>query len=412
MGYFGLFLILFSSIIAARNISIPITFDNAKVLPKGVYNIRYNNISTQANSKYGPYGTVLPMGHAMNLNITYEKLVEAQKTPLERGILEGYLSKQGKSLWNITGQSTGVVNVDIQAHVPVFAWGVSHKWTTALIVPIVKIKMNIDAGFVASEDLQDITNKLVDEGKRYKAREIQEKSDRAIENKLEKNKYENLNNEEKTMIGDIRMVNKVNIRIKENYVMALTGEITLPTGKIAEINKIVDVPAGDGQFDLAVGLVTDYYYSPKLTISAKMNYIWQIADTTSIRIPSKSDSKITLDIDPQVQRDLGNIFYTSLGFSYEVFEGFKVKGQYTFQDKERDMYKGQKFNFYRYYWIGKDSEQILHSLQIGISYSTISLFRQKKFIVPLDFSFLGGVTLGGNNVIQDPSVVVEMAIYF
>ena len=207
-------------------------------------------------------------------------------------------------------------------------------------------------------------------------------------------------------------MNRVQLLQKTNYVLSLINEWTLPTGRRADINRVVDVPTGDGQFDFGLGAVGEYYLNGRTTFWTRLGYTWQVSDQVARRIPENEFSSLSPDLDGQVFRDLGDSLYASIGGSFDFYRGIMLKTQYSFQHKERDEYRGAEYQAFRYGFLGKDSQQSLHVLQVGINYSTITLFKNKKFPIPLDFNLISGIPLAGNNVTKDASVVAEAAIFF
>ena len=187
-----LFLTIFfflPKVVLAGNLIIPLYFDSAKVLPKGVRNLRYNYLMGGANDKFGPSGAVVGVGDAMNVDVSYQQFVDGQDTAVEQGVLEGYLARHGRDMGSLAGRTTGSVNVEIDAQVPIFAWGVTSRWTVALVVPVLTVRTHVDTGFVAHSDLQKIASQLVGEGKGFKAREVKRKTDTAISHKADKYGY-------------------------------------------------------------------------------------------------------------------------------------------------------------------------------------------------------------------------------
>lgn len=404
--------LLASTSVMAGSISIPVAFDNAKVLPKGVRNLRYNNVMAEANTKYDEFGNSVGVGDAFNVDVSYNKLIDGKDTALEKGILQGYLQRHGKDLNADAGETTGVVNVEVDAQVPVFAMGITRKWTAAIVVPIVESKTNVDTGFLAGSEIQSIANQLVSEGKGFKAEEVQQKTNNAIIDSVAKKGYKPLADEQKDMLGDIRVVNKIQLKNEKDYAISLTNSLVLPTGEEADIDKVVDVGAGDGQFDVEAGVNVDFNMTSRITVSARASYTWQIEDTTAKRIPENADSTVTSDVDYQVKRDLGDIIYTSIGAGYLMDSGIQLRGQYSFQYKEGDVYSGDKYESYRYDWMGQKTSQRLHAAQFGIGYSTIPAFKRKEFAVPLELNVTLGTPLAGKNVTNDTTIAAEIAVFF
>lgn len=409
-------LFLLPVMVSAGNLIIPLYFDSAKVLPKGVRNLRYNYLMVGANDKFDSTGAVVGVGDAMNMDISYQQFVDGQNTALECGVLEGYLKRQGRDMSMAAGKTTGQVNVDVDAQVPILAWGITPSWTLAAVLPIVTVRTHVDVGFVAYPDLQTLANKLVHEGKAFKATDVQKKTVSAIPNKGKKYGYDplppSLSHRKETSLGDVRVVNKIQLLKRTNYILTLQNEWMLPTGKRADLNRIVDVPTGDGQFDFGLGLIGEYTVNGRASLWTRLGYTWQIPDKVAKRVPESALSSLSPDVDGQVSRDLGDSLYLSLGGSFDFYQGIKLKTQYSFQHKQRDRYRGSQFPSFRYGFLGKDSEQSLHVLQVGLNYSTISLFQEKKFPIPLDFNLISGMPFAGRNVTKDSSVVAEVAIFF
>jgi hypothetical protein len=404
--------LLASTSVMAGSISVPVAYDNAKVLPKGVRNLRYNNVMAEANTKYDEFGNSVGVGDAFNVDVSYNKLIDGKDTALEKGILQGYLQRHGKDLNAVAGETTGVVNVEVDAQVPVFALGLTRKWTAAIVVPIVESKTNVDTGFLAGSEIQSIANQLISEGKGFKAEEVQQKTNNAIIDSVAKKGYKPLADEQKDMLGDIRIVNKLQLKNEKDYAISLTNSLVLPTGEEADIDKVVDVGAGDGQFDVEAGINVDFNMTSRVTVSARASYTWQIADTTAKRVPEKADSTVTPDVDYQVKRDLGDIIYTSIGAGYLMDSGIQLRGQYSFQYKEGDVYTGDKYESYRYDWMGQKTSQRLHAAQLGIGYSTIPAFKRKEFAVPLELNLSLGTPISGKNVTNDTTIAAEVAVFF
>ena len=406
---------LFSPWVQGGNLGVPLTFDHAQVLPSGVRKVSYNYMMGSANNKFSSTGSVVGMGNSMNSNVSYQQIVRSRETAAEQGVLEGYLSSLGNDLNESVGRSTGEVNVELDVQVPIFAWGMTPKWTSALVMPIITAKTHVSTGFVASSSFQSFADSLRDSGQSLKAESIKQSTDDVISNKNDQYGYkplaESIGNHQ-TSLGDMRWVNKYQLSKQTNYTVALLHELALPTGRTSDINRLVDVPTGDGQFDLGLGLVGQYYWEDRFTFWSRINYTWQAPDQVAARVPETASSSISKSLDGQISRDLGDSFYTSLGSSFQAHRDVKLQAQYTFQYKQEDQHKGEKYQAFRYRWLGQNTEQQLHSIQLGLNYSTIGLFKAKKFPVPLDFNLISGIPLRGKNVIKDTSIVAEASVFF
>ncbi|MCY4642989.1 MAG: hypothetical protein OXB88_00060 [Bacteriovoracales bacterium] len=398
------------------DITAPYYFDSAQVLPKGVRTLRFNYLMGGANERFDSSGTSTLLGSSMNTGVSYREFVDGQDSPLEKGLLRGYLKQQGRELDSLAGETTGALNVEIDARVPILAWGMTDRWTMALAVPMVTIRTHIDTGFRAHGDLQGITDKMVTEGQGFKALEMKKRTKSPIAENGDKHGYNPLTPSssylQETSLGDIRLINKVRFLSHKQYALAFLNELTLPTGRRVDIDRIIDVPTGDGQFDLNFGVVGEYNMGPRTTLVSRLAYTWQAPDRVVRRIPQDSKALLSSDLDGQVLRKLGDGLYLSAGGSFELNRQIKLNTQYSFQYKERDEYEGNQYEAHRYDFLGQDSAQSLHALQLGVNFSTAHLFLSKQFPIPFDFNLMSAIPLAGRNVIKDPTVIMELGLFF
>ena len=84
----------------------------------------------------------------------------------------------------------------------------------------------------------------------------------------------------------------------------------------------------------------------------------------------------------------------------------------SYQHKGKDKYSGNKYSSARYDYLEVDTEQIMHSYIAGFGFSTIPLFKQKKFKVPLQANLYYTSVYQGKNVLKDDIVTFEMALFF
>ena len=396
----------------AGGLSLPLAFDSAQVLPKGVRNVRYSYLNVQARRVFDDAGQVASLGNALNTDVNYQKLIDAQPTAIERGLLKGYFARHNKDLTASAGRTTGVIEVDAKVHVPVLAWGLSKNWTTALAVPVLQTRARVATGFVVSQDLQSTAEKLVGEGKYYMASEIRSKTRQVIADKVVDYKYKPLRRRRVFQLGDARWVNKYILQKNNTHSLALVGELVLPTGRRHSVDEVIGLSAGDGQVDVGLGAVGEYRVAKNIVAWGRVHGVYQAGDQVAMRVPEEADSSLSRDIDPQTKRQLGASLYSSLGLAVDVVEGVAARAQYTFQMKQRDVYRGSRFERHRYGWLSQNTAQRMQAMQLGVGYSTVPLFRKKKFVLPLEANAQLVWPLAGKNVSRDKAVSFEVAAYF
>lgn len=408
----GMTLLSFSALAQEGNLQTPMDFETTKVLPKGIRNLRFRDAMIQANDKYDSTGNQVPVGNALNKGVTFNNLIEGKESAEERAAFKALLATNGLSVNDEVGSTTGVANIAVDARIPILAYGVTPKLTTAFAVPVITSEVRTDSGSVSNGTLDSFAKVLEDGGNQDKAAELQTKFGNAVNEKLIKYGYEPLANERKTHVGDIRMINKYLLKEDVRYALAVRQDLTFPTGRPTSPNKAVDVASGDGQWDAGIGMIGDYFLNDHVQFTAYAGYLRQFATTTTKRIPEKSDSKLTPDVDQNTRMDLGDQIRTQLATKFYFLNGWNTNVGYTFQYREADKYTGGKYDAHRYAWMSQGTEQNMHAGQLGVGYSTINLFRQKRFPVPLEANVYHTRLMGGKNVVNDPLTTLEFAMFF
>ena len=407
------FWLLFSPTLWAADLKPLFALSHAQVLPVGVRQISYKNMLLSANQKFGEFGQSLPLSDPFFKRITFNDILLGTKEPTERGSLEQVIMSMGVDGKDHFGSTTGQVNIKSSVHVPVLAWGLGKKWTLGLAVPVLQTSVNVDSGviqenanlhssFIRTLNLKGVAEKIV---------EFQEKMRDPIRSKLNDYGYLELLSEKANRLGDIKLVSKYQLSNTPHNRLSITGELTLPTGEVKDVDKIVNVVLGDGQTDMGVGVSYDRLLTPTITLALGVTYTVQLPDKNAERVPEEEDSKVTPDIDPNLQRNLGDILATQIGGMY-AHRGWNFHLGHSYQYKEADRYSGTHFPSERYGWMSRETEQEMHSLVVSGGYNTIDLFKAKRFPLPLAIALTHTRVLAGKNVVRDPLTALDVSLFF
>ncbi len=397
----------------ANPIQTPFVLPTARVLPKGVRNLSYKGALIDASRKFNESGQNVTIAEPFFQPLSFGKIMEGEQDPAKRGLIEDTMNALGADPNDSFGQTTGQVNVKVNAHVPVLAWGLTKKLTVAAVVPIVKSSLNVDAGVQQQNAAlhQQMIGDIKAKGAPEKVVEFLDKMNHPVAEKMEEYGYQPLQNENKTELGDIRLISKYQVLSNEINRITLTGALTVPTGQDQDVNKAVDVISGDGQTDIAFGADYDYLLNENLTLTVGSLYTVQLPDTNAERIPFRVDSKLTPDIDPNTERNLGDIWMVAAATTF-TYKGFVAAAGYNFQTRQRDEYDGDMFAPNRYHWLAEDTKQKMHTALASLGYNTIHLFRQKKFPIPLGVSLTHTQVFAGENVVNDALTALDLSIFF
>lgn len=396
----------------AMNLSTPFTLESAEVLPKKIRNLTIASFSTEVTDKYNGFGTVAPIGDGFNKSITWQDLVSAQKAGYDRSSLKGYVLSKSYNMSDVVGTAHGVVDTRVTATVPVLAYGVTEKLTMALVVPIIYTNINVATGWDANQSFNAAITRFAQDGKNYRILDNKQKLDNVIVSDVASKSYAPLQNESRTDMGDITLAAKYRILKNDKWTSALTAKLVMPTGRTADVNKLVDVPTGAGIWDLGIAGTTAYEINPKLSLVSQLSYLNQLPQYMSKRIPVRSDSVATPDIDQSTYIKYGDIFGGQIGPKYKFGRMYTIGGALAYQYKAPDMASGDQYDSYRYEWLTKDTEQIMFSTHIVAGISTIALYHAHVFPVPMEINIGYANVLSGKNVNITELYSGTLALFF
>lgn len=406
-------MLMFSSAFAG-GLTGPASFPSAQVLPSKVRNFQYNGVYTQGTSKYSDGGNIESLGASFDKTVTYQDLVDNEETIQDQAFAEAKISDAGYGLGDAMGKTNGQVNLAVNAHAPTFAYGVNDKITMAIVVPVIQSDLNVDVGSVSSESLQDAADFFSEPGQAMKSKleTVKTKFDSAVQRKLEDEGYDRLEDAQKTELGDIQLHTRYQVLKKDEYTVSLLNQITAPTGTKSDVDKLIDIGSGDEQWDIGFGAALDRQVNDKLILSGSVNYIFQLAHNTEARIYDEKDSRITDQVDRNVERDLGDIFQLAIGGHYRIQDNLTVRSAYSFQMKGEDEYNGDKFDSKHYEYTALETAQQMHAVQVGIAFDTIAMYKRKEFAAPLEVGVSYSKPIAGKNVVTDGLLTANMSLFF
>lgn len=403
--------LIFSMVALGGNLGAPIALPAAKVMPKGVRNLNLKGIAASGSDKYSSTGEITVLSDPFFQPLSFEKIIAGTEDPSKQGEIEAAMLKVGASSSDSFGDVSGQVNLDAMISVPVFAWGITEKFTAAIAVPVIKTSLNVDTA--VDQNNASLYNAMLGELNLApdKKAEFVEKLSNPVNSKAKEYGYKDIQDEDETKLGDIKLVAKyLTFQNKLNAVV-LGAEITLPTGRKEDLDKVVDLPGGDGQTDIGLSLNYDFNINSVLTISQLVAHTVQLKDTEEKRVPFYSGSKLTPYKDSNIKRDLGDISTYQIALKTN-YEGLAAGIGYSFQYKDKDSYTGKKYDSSWYENISKDSVQRMQNLTATLGYDTISLFKKGSFPVPLALSITYSQTFEGKNVVKDPLTVLDLSVFF
>ena len=192
--------------------------------------------------------------------------------------------------------------------------------------------------------------------------------------------YKPIQTWEESGFGDIQIGGRYQYFASEDWQLAFTGGIQLPTGKTDDPNNLVDLGFGTGCYGLLFWFNNDYKGIKDLVLDAtfKVNYF----------LPGKVEKRVTDTqhplVSPQNQEKvditLGTIYEIDFGGTYGFAKGWNIAPTYVYSWKNKDNVSGSK-NL-NYNSLEENTDWSFHGVTVDLTYSTIPLFREKRFFAP------------------------------
>lgn len=398
-------------IASAVDLQPPNALTSAQVLPKKVWSFRYDGQQVLGNDKYGNQGERLLLADPFFRSLSWNDITDPRNDEIDKGLLRGYLLSKGFNLQEELGRSTGALSINANVHVPIIAYGITENLTLAVAVPIVNYQSNASTGFIPNENYFKLERELIKDGKTYELEELRQKMLDPIATKLALFGYKPLGTERRTKLGNVNLIFKYQLLNQDQNVLSVQNAYLLPTSTRKNVDKVIDVGGGEGHYNVGLSFIYDNNYFPRMVLTSNIGGIIQFKTTSPMRIPYRQDSKLTPDIDYATSCKYGNMAFMGAGVKYFPMIGLNINTGYTLQYKDVDVFLGNKYSPDRYSWLSSETIQNMHTLQLGIGYSTIELFRQNIFPLPFEVNANYSMVLKGKNVPRDSLTSIELVMF-
>ena len=403
---------LLSSVGLAATLFTPFTMDSAQVLPKGVRNMRVVGFTTQVSMKYDGTSSIIPVGQGFNKVVSTGELINSQPAGFERDKLKGGLRSYGFTMDEKAGTAYGVVNSRITTTAPVFAYGVTDKLTVVTVVPLLFSHTNVRTGWEVDPAWEAKMLKLGSRGFANKLIAFRDQLQNVVNAKVAGAGYKPLEDRRATELGDVAIAAKYQFAKGPRYAAAISPRLILPTGRVADVDKLVDIAPGWGTLNAGLAAVYDYSPAAGISVSPSVSYLYPFAVKRAARIPISIDETLTPDVDRDTTIKSGDMMSANLAMRFQAEESVMIGVGYSFQYKRADSYEGSVYGSERYAFLSKDTEQKLHAAQLSMTYSTVPLFKKGLFALPLESTLGLSNVFDGTNVNKASLVSFDVAAFF
>jgi hypothetical protein len=221
--------------------------------------------------------------------------------------------------------------------------------------------------------------------------------------------YKAVKDWDKQGFSDIEAFLRYQYYKSENWRLAVTPGVRMPTGWTNNIDSLVDYPSGTGAWAGLFRLNQDYVGTKDLFLSATLKYDYYFSDRNYERVPDSVDQPLTTNKE-RVHRTYGPFFELELTGAYNLWKGFSPFVVYKFGKKWQNDVSGDKG--YDYSSLEEETNATEHVYILGLQYSTIPMYLKKEFPIPI-VAFIGYRNrFAGENVLVSEYIDVGLTLYF
>jgi len=200
-------------------------------------------------------------------------------------------------------------------------------------------------------------------------------------------------------VGDITLAAKYQYLRTEDFRLAATVGVRMPTGRQDDPDNLADIAWSTGAWILQARLQNDYLISNlwksrptaaptetqrplsagDLLLNLTLRYDWFLPDRLTIRA-GEEDALPTSRA--KVTRDIGDRFEIEFGGRYYIWSPFSVSALYRYVFKLEDRINGP--SSFPHNLAEKDTDAYEHIYIVQANYSTVPLFAQGRFPLPMN----------------------------
>lgn len=223
-------------------------------------------------------------------------------------------------------------------------------------------------------------------------------------------------------IGDIEAGGRYQYFKSDAWRLAFTGGIRLPTGQVDDPDNLVDQGFGNGAYALLFRLNQDFIRQPegitkKLGIPDPGAFMLNTTFRYDLYLPDKQELRVCSIHEPlcpvkdNVDRNLGDIMEAEISGAVGLpLKGSSFSALYKIGHSTKDHYSGNKGLDYGSLAIETNPTEQVYAL--GLTYSTLPLFLEKKFPFPLTASVSFRDRFAGtNNLLKSQFIGFTVAAY-
>ncbi|MCO4793769.1 MAG: hypothetical protein KC493_08660 [Bacteriovoracaceae bacterium] len=366
-------------------------------LPKGVRNFTYRFIKT--NTVSGSYNSAGSF-EAYNINAQ----INADVIKGLNGTVDTYLNGLSQSDYDSFSFGTfeGAATSNVEVHAFGGGWGITDTFTIYGFIPFYKAVVDLNLART-EKGRKNVGSSILLEG-------LPDIDVRIVQNLfVNYYDYQPLGKWEATGFGDLELGTMWNFYKIKNFGAMMSFGVIAPTGKEDNEDILQDINFGDGQWDIFYEAGFGFRPYQLFSLDSWFRYTYQFKYEKNIRLPDSESFPITSRKgNASIKR--GNKLLMNLQGNTHINDEWTTSLLYSWEYKTKDDFKSSFSD--ADYILEKETSFQSHSLRLNFNFSTVSLFKKKKFIAPIDLNIAAQTILGGENTPKYERYDFEVRMFF
>lgn len=386
-----------------------------KTLPKGVRAAIFRNIQTNdVSSTYNQTNREAPIGYEIEANARALEGIDNQSIEAALAIYKEYPDAYN-ALALGTYKIRGKANVSVNVYG--FAYGVTNKLTAYFGIPFYKANVKINYqrkkgnNFKeVAEILQQNTNDDWAQALGNLTEELPDLDGSTLQSIVMNSfGYAAVGDWQAEGPGDAEFGMVYNFYENGNFGLSTMFGGKAPTGYVDDPDILQDIGFGDGQWDAFIELGSGYIVNKWLTLNTWARYSYQFSSEKELRVPFSEELSIS-DEKAIFEEKLGDASEFYFDATVSLNDWFSLAPAYFYTHNEMATYTSKYHEANKF--LAANTESVTHNFKMSAQVSSINLFGQGKFPIPLNARFTYSQMLEGRNTPKVDRLEFEFRMFF
>jgi hypothetical protein len=385
--------------------------ENAEVLPKGVTSLRLNSkFYFPVDEQYNDNGDTEDIATDFNSKLNSRIFPDLSLIEYAFGMPAGYGS---------IGNSVVSMKYDFYLYDFYIEHGITDRFSVGVKIPYWDVKNNVNASVNTTNATIGFNSNFGMPGDPFEVPLIpvsiggirnNDLATKFVQNYLvQYYGYNRVESWSGNGLSDIEIGGRYQYLNTENWRLAFTSGVRAPTGETDDPDNLMDYALGSGAWALLFYFNNDYAAIKNTILNLTLKYDLYLPDNEVMRVPDDVNQPITPNKE-DVHRDIGDIIEINASASYQFLKGSNVYLEYLYGYKFKDSISGNMGFAYDQLEAQSDREEQV--VKIGIGYSTIPLYQEKKFPLPLTVDITYRNRFAGKNTLKSDYISIGVAVFF